>query len=381
MKQHIILTLVVATLSLMTGCTTDEIEIYNTQNTPDLSNPIIQKVSNTVWYNTIGVSEATAKEIWTSKNNIYKPSDYASSLLYQAAWTSLTLYRDGTSNMVFIPPFLSNTAIHAKGNWSVSTEEENTIILSTKTPVSSVTGKIKVLNLETKDNVSSLELSLDFGDRLLTTTLSNENPYEYLNPPLYSALDYNWFTDRTALTETLKANDFVGAWANHDPNEVTDESIIRYTHIEDLLMSTPSFALGFTFNLKGDGSAQILYTGYTYKSVFNTQRELGKTVFSNAKWSVTGNKIWIETDEEYFMSIGEQMMGFVPYSNNQSVLGYEWGIPIRIRSNQKYSIEIITKTADGFWTRVTTKEETCYAFLAKSSLDNVNLINIKDILK
>ena len=59
MKQYIIVTLVIATLCLMTGCTKDEIEIYNTQNTPDLSNPIIQKVSNTVWYNKIGISEAT----------------------------------------------------------------------------------------------------------------------------------------------------------------------------------------------------------------------------------------------------------------------------------------------------------------------------------
>lgn len=370
-----------ATLCSIAGCTKDEIEIYNTRNTPDLSNPIIQKLSNTVWYNKIGISETTAKEIWTSKNNIYKPSDYASSLLYQAAWTSIALYRDGTSNMVFVPPFLANTAIHAQGNWSVSTEEENTIILSTKTPVSSVTGKIKILNLEIKDNVSSLKLSLDFGDRLLTTTLSNENPYEYINPPLFRSLDYNWFSKHSALTEALDANDFIGVWTNHDSNEVTDESIIRYTHIEDLLMDTPAFALGYTLNLKKDGSAQIAYTGYTYKSVFETQNNLGNTVFSNAKWWIKGNKLWLETDEEYFGCIGEQLMAFIPYSDNQTLLGYQWGVPIRIRSNKKYCIEIVEKTTDGFWIRVTTKEETCYAFLKKSTFDNANLINIKDIFK
>lgn len=381
MKQYVIITLVIATLCSIAGCTKDEIEIYNTRNTPDLSNPIIQKLSNTVWYNKIGISETTAKEIWTSKNNIYKPSDYASSLLYQAAWTSIALYRDGTSNMVFVPPFLANTAIHAQGNWSVSTEEENTIILSTKTPVSSVTGKIKILNLEIKDNVSSLKLSLDFGDRLLTTTLSNENPYEYINPPLFRSLDYNWFSKYSVLTEALDANDFIGVWTNHDSNEVTDESIIRYTHIEDLLMDTPAFALGYTLNLKKDGSAQIAYTGYTYKSVFETQNNLGNTVFSNAKWWIKGNKLWLETDEEYFGCIGEQLMAFIPYSDNQTLLGYQWGVPIRIRSNKKYCIEIVEKTTDGFWIRVTTKEETCYAFLKKSTFDNANLINIKDIFK
>jgi len=120
MKQYIIGTLFFATFLFGVSCTKEEIYLYNTQNTPDLSNPIIQKMTNIVWYPEGG----SVVDNWSTRNNIYKPSDYASSLLYNAAWTNLTLYRDGTSNMVFVPPMLINTVIHCKGNWQVSTEEE-----------------------------------------------------------------------------------------------------------------------------------------------------------------------------------------------------------------------------------------------------------------
>lgn len=379
MKQYIIAVLSTIAMFLTTACSTDEIELYNTQNTPDLSNPIIQKVSNIVWYNEL--SAHNTEEVWSSQNNIYKPSDFASSLLYQAAWTSLALYRDGTSNMVFLPPFLPNAPIHAQGNWTVSTEEENTIILTTKTPVSSVTGKLKVLNLETKDNVSILKISLDFGDRLMVTTLSNENPYTYIPTPQLAALDYSWFAERTVSTEALKASDFIGDWINYNDDELVNESMIRYTHMEDLLMDTPAFPLGFSFNLEGNGIARIVYSSRTYKNVFPVQTALGSTVFSNAKWEVKGNKILIATDEELFMALGEQLFGFTPYSNNLTLLGYIEAAPIRIQGNQLYSLEIVEKTTQGFWTRITTKTETCYAFLKKATIDKENLINIKDIFK
>lgn len=379
MKHFISISIAFATLFLTQSCKKEEIYLYNTQNTPDLSNPIIQKVSNTVWYNTI--SDHKVMEIWSSQNNIYKPADFASSVLYQAAWVSLALYRDGTSNMVYVPPFASHVVVHAQGNWTVSTEEENTIILSTKTPVSSVTGKIKILNLEAKDNVSTLKLSLDFGDRLMTAELSNENPYSYLQEPLFKALDQSWFASKTVSTAAINANDFIGNWSGHDnASDLTDYDMVRYTHMEDLLSNTPTFVNGISFNLKEGGNAQIVYSGRTIKSFFEQWTQAGQTVYSNAKWSVNGNKILVESDEEVFFSYGELLFGFVPHSTNLTLLGYDQNsAPIRIRAKQLYSLEIVEKLEKGYWMRVTTKTETFYAFFQKTTFDSTKGINIKEL--
>jgi hypothetical protein len=379
MKHIIIIILAFATLFFVQSCKKEEIYLYNTQNTPDLSNPIIQKVSNTVWYNAIG--DRNVMEIWSSQNNIYKPADFASSILYQMAWTSLTLRRDGTSNMVYVPPFASHVVVHAQGNWAVSTEEENTIILSTKTPVSSVTGKIKILNLETKDNVSTLKISLDFGDRLMTAQLSNENPYDYLQEPLFKALDASWFDGKTVSGTAIDTKEFFGTWAGHDnASDLTDYDMARYTHMEDLLSNTPTFINGISFNIEEGGNAQIVYSGRSIKSFFNEWTQAGKTVYSNAKWSVSGNKILVESDEEVFLSYGELLFGFVPHSTNLTLLGYDKNAtPIRTRAKQLYSMEVIEKAENGYWMRVTTKTETFYAFFKKSTFDQSTAINIKDL--
>jgi hypothetical protein len=297
------------------------------------------------------------------------------------AWTSLTLRRDGTSNMVYVPPFASHVVVHAQGNWAVSTEEENTIILSTKTPVSSVTGKIKILNLETKDNVSTLKISLYFGDRLMTAQLSNENPYDYLQEPLFKALDASWFDGKTVSGTAIDTKEFFGTWAGHDnASDLTDYDMARYTHMEDLLSNTPTFINGISFNIEEGGNAQIVYSGRSIKSFFNEWTQAGKTVYSNAKWSVSGNKILVESDEEVFLSYGELLFGFVPHSTNLTLLGYDKNAtPIRTRAKQLYSMEVIEKAENGYWMRVTTKTETFYAFFKKSTFDQSTAINIKDL--
>jgi len=377
MKRINIISLAFATLLFAQSCKKEEIYLYNTQSTPDLSNPIIQKVSNTVWYNAVG--DQKTMEIWSSQNNIYKPADFASSILYQMAWASLTLHRDGTSNMVFVPPFAQHAVVHAQGNWTVSTEEENTIILSTKTPVSSVTGKIKILNLEAKDNVSILKLSLDFGDRLMTAELSNENPYGTIQEPLFKALDQSWFAEKTVSTAPINAKDFVGTWAGHDnASDLTDFDMVRYTHMEDLLANTPTFINGISFNLEEGGNAKIVYSGRTIQAFLSTGA--GQTVYSDAKWWVSGNKILITSDEEVFFSYGELLFGFAPHSTNLTLLGYDENkTPIRTRAKQLYSLEIVEKSEKGYWMRVTTKTETCYAFLQHSTFDQSKGINIKDL--
>lgn len=378
--KYIITILFLTTLLFLQSCKKEEIYVYNTQNTPDLSNPIIQKMTNIVWYNEI--SAGNTEQIWTSQNNIYKPGDYMSTVLYQLAWVSLALYRDGTSVMTFVPPFVQQAVIHAKGNWMVSTEEENTIILSTKTPVSSVTGKIKILDMETKDNASTVKLSLDFGDRLMTTILSNVNPYGYVQPALFTALDYSWYADKAVSTASIKASEFIGAWAGHsNASELTDYDMVRYTYIEDLLANTPAFVTGLSFDLEDGGKAKIVYTGRASKSYFSEVTGNASIVFSDARWSANGNKIRIETDEEMFVSIGELLFSLAPHYGNLTLLGYNGTTPIRIKSNQLYNLEIVEKTDDGFWARVTTKTETFYAFLQKSAYDKSNMVNIKDIFK
>lgn len=378
MKRIIIISMAFAVLFFTQSCNKEEIYLYNTQNTPDLSNPIIQKVSNTIWYNKI--SDRNTELIWTSQNNIYKPADYMSSILYQMAWVSLTLHRDGTSNMVFVPPFAQHVVIHAEGNWTVSTEEENTIILSTKTPVSNVTGKIKILNLEAKDNLSTLKLSLDFGDRLMTAELSNENPYSYVQEALYKALDANWFDEKTVSTAHINAGDFIGTWAGHDnASELTDFDMVRYTHMEDLLSNTPTFVNGISFNLEENGAAKILYSGRSIKSYLSQWTEAGQTVYSNAKWSVHGNKIRVESDEELFFSFGEMLFGFAPHLTNLTLLGYDGSTAIRTRAKQLYSLEVVEQLEKGYLMRVTTKTEIFYAFFQKSTFDQSTGINIKDL--
>lgn len=386
MKQYIIVTLFFATFLFGVSCTKDEIYLYNTQNTPDLSNPIIQKMTNIVWYPEGG----SVVDNWSTRNNIYKPSDYASSLLYNAAWTNLTLYRDGTSNMVFVPPMLINTVIHCKGNWQVSTEEENTIILSTKTPVSSVTGKIKILDLEAKENISTAKISLDFGDRLLSLRLVNDNSITQTSA-IGMATQYSWIAEQAILTEPLEESDFIGTWAT-PPSTITDpnrqtiaEDITGIIYIEDLLANTPAFSRGLTFHLQKEGKAQIVYTaGGTSGIIFSYEMGLTENVFSDAKWWVKGNKIFIETNEELFYSIGESMFRFAPHVTNTTLLGYtsaeKYYTPIRIRPNQ-YSFEIIERTDKGFWTRVTTRTEIFYAFLSKTTFDENNTLNIKDVFK
>jgi len=390
MKKHALFIFFILLL-LATGCKKEEIRVYNTQSTPDLSNPIVQKFTNVVWYKAAGSNNMT--ESWASWNNIYKPSDYASSLLYRMAWASLTLYRDGTSNMLFLPPFNSSTAIHCKGNWRVSTEEENTIILSTKTPVTSVTGKIKILSIEAKENLSTAKVSIDFGDRLLIVDLANEHwaPDSFNSHPAYaSAFEYDWFASRQIQTTPLRIEDFIGAWQvpagkRRDGNNFLSdgfpmEEVSRATYVEDLLMHTPNILNGIIFNLQKNGKAQLAYP-QMLSDWYKGRLQTSKNVVSDARWTVKGNKIHIETDEDLFISTGEGLLGLKPNVPGLIYLGESpegnHALPIRILPKQFYIIELISRNEEGFWSRITTRTGVFYVFLFKTEFDGDNIINIR----
>ncbi|MVZ62958.1 hypothetical protein [Sphingobacterium humi] len=387
-----ILSLFFLVFCLLTGCKKEKITLYNILNSPNLTNPIIQKISNQVWYK----DNEGFSETWSTQNNIFKPSDYVSSMLYQAAWTSLTLYRDGTSNMLFMPPYQQGAAIHCKGNWSVATDEENTLILSTKTPVSSVTGKIKILNMENKGNVNTLKLAIDFGDRVLETQFSNRNPntYSMESAAYVAAIDNNWFASQPIQTSALKAEEFIGAWVS--PHSFSNngqsisspdfplEGVMRITYIEDLLMNTPAFFNGVLFNLQDGGKAQIAYP-FLFSSFYKSFLNNSKDIVSNARWTTKGNKLLIETDEDLFLSLGEGLFGLKPHAGEQIYIGeradsqlYTNAQAIRILPKQIYIIELIRKTDKGFWARISTKNAIFYAFLSKTTFDSSNTINIRE---
>ncbi|MBX3255424.1 MAG: hypothetical protein KF862_14880 [Chitinophagaceae bacterium] len=379
MKNYILSVLSLLMLLFANSCKKEEIYVYNTQNTPDLSNPIIEKMTNILWYR----GGLTTTEAWATQNNFYKPAEYASSLLYQAAWANFILYRDGTSNMVFTPPFAQNAVIHCKGNWEVSKEEENTIIIATKTPVTSVTGKIKILDMEAKDNLIRAKISIDFGDRLLELGLINESTYEHQSPAMISGLDPEWVNQQTILKDPLKADDFTGAWKNGiDYDSQTEqmplENLVRYTYIEDLLAHTPMFLNGLVFNLQNNGKAQIVYPS-TYN--WDLKMDQNIKIISEGKWSVKGNKMLLETDEELFMTIGEGLFNFKPHLPGLQLLGYgeRSNSAYRILPKRFYSFEIIRRTDIGFWTRVTTNTEVFYTFMSKTQFDGSNTLNVKQL--
>jgi hypothetical protein len=187
----------------------------------------------------------------------------------------------------------------------------------------------------------------------------------------------------------LKAEDFVGAWSiptgteNGKTFSSTDfpmEGLRRIAYVEDLLTNTPSFAYGMTFNLKKDGKADLYYyNNYFYNSEFDTD----KTVVSDARWSVKGNKLLIETDEEMFLSIGEGLFGLTSHITNIISLGISPKTKqnIRIMPRQFYSIELISRNEKGFWARVTTQNAVLYSFLSKAEFNDSNTVNIKELFK
>ena len=384
--------ILISAVALFTGsCTKKDIVVENTIITPDLSNPIMQKISNQTWYRNPAVlsqeAENDLKYIWETKVNVPSPSESMATLLYGLAFQNLTLNRNGTSNMLFIPPFFPNAYFHLQGTWQVAKTDENAIILNTKTPVSNNTAKIKVLDLEAKDQTTTLQVSMDFGNRLLDFRFFN-NTF-HTDPVKREAEDYRWIEKQVVSTTPLKATDFVGAWAsaNYDGSvslpEPKEKEVIRATHIEDLLLATPTLLSGQAFDLRADGTASIAYKVFenTFGSDFKKALPEGKTLVSDATWEVKGNKIFIKTDEAFFYSVGEVLFHLPVYGEYLTQVGVVEDLPIRIQKYRYYAIELIEKTDAGFWSRITTNDAIFYAYLSKTPFDVNNTINIKNAFK
>lgn len=385
-SRHVALSLLLMMGTI--GCSKKDIVIENTSISPDLSNPIIQKISNQTWYKSAGTADGQAKLIWESQKNMPSSSESAANMLYSMAFQNITLNRNGTSNMLFVPPFLTHVYIHNSGTWRVAQTEANAIILNTKTPVSNSTAMTKVLKLEAKDQVSTLHLSMDFGYRLMEFNFVNKS-FVPNDPIKTDAEDLRWFEKQQIATAPLHPKDFIGTWATaHFINPVNTafyggeykkEEIIQVSHIEDLLLATPTFFSGQAFDLQADGSASIAYKLFeTTLNGVEDQIPGGKTVVSKATWEIRGNKIFIHTDEALFYSLGEMLFHLPVYGDRLLTVGHYGDLPIRIQQGRYYAIELIEKTAKGFWSRITTNDGVFYSFLARTQLDANETINIKN---
>ncbi len=377
-------------LLMQAGCRKDTIEVFNTNVSPDLSNPIIQKLTNITWYRQ---DFNSSSEEWKTRYNIPKQSEHLASLLYTMAWWNITLHRDGSSVMLFVPPMLSNTYLHCTGKWKVSETEENTIIVTTKTPVSHTSFKLKVLYLETKDNIGYMNVSLDFGNRILTANLVNAAVDTETN----KLVDYNWYAENAVSATPLDSNDFENTiWARpefrlreEEPignDELKAERITRSNYITDLLTYTPTIlGQSVAFHFEEHGKAYLYYGAFTIFNWVNFAEK--RLLYSDARWSIKGNKIIVETEEEFFESIGENMFTLTIDETRFQTHGqleynaYNPYMKVRTQKNY-YVIEIIKKEANGNLCRITNNEGTFYLFLMnRTGMSLSEKVNIKDILK
>lgn len=363
-----------ACVLLLYGCKKENITLINRQVTPDLSNPVIQKLTENTWY----ITKTTEK--WASTKNIPTPSESMANILYSAALRNITLSRDGSCMMVYAPPMFAGTFIYGAGTWTVSDTEENTIIIATKTPVGNSIFTMKVLYLETKDNVGVLKVTMDHRTRVYEQDFSTINNTYTDFPVLLEGIHYGWIEEMQVRHEHLQESEFAETgWANASRYSFTmrdfaREDLIGVTYIEDLLTKTPIFLYGVKFNLLKNGEARISYTDV---SEFTGD---GRKLYSIATWYTRGNKIMIHSDETLFLSVGENLFALPTYVPGLSLIKQGVNASVYLQSNRTFAIEIISKQRAGNWCRITTNDAIFYAFLRKESADTGDAINLKELM-
>lgn len=380
MKNKITLAVLLLCIAF-NSCKKEEITLYNTQITPDLSNPVIQKITNITWYRAGGL-DAVVEE-WSSTQEVPKASEAAASMLYSMAWLNLTLYRDGTSTMLYAPPLFNYAYIHCRGTWAVSQKEQNTVVINTETPVGPVLIKAKVINLESKENLAMLQLSMDFGNRKIMAYMNNSSNID-ANAPYY---DDAWYSNNPVSDSPLSVSDFIGAWATagYDAQNSTTALqgeerkylVMRSTHVTDLFAQTPNFFSGLMYSFAGGGKAEIIYTPNYFEGGWGTE----KRVVSEATWSVKGNKVMLETDEDLYWSAGELMFSFpVIDMTNVTHHGQIGKLSLRTQAKRFYLFEVISREENGMWCRITTNNANFHGFLFKRQPVTGEKVSIKSLI-
>ena len=209
MKQTLILAGLLATVFFSACDQRNIIDVYEINSTPNLSNPIVQKLTNVSWYRVGSLENAV---VWTTTKFKNKASSPFETLLYSIAWMGMELHRDGTSTLLFRPPLGGSSYIFCQGKWKLSDTEKNTIIIDTKIPVGYTNIKLKVENLEAKDNVGVLTATMDFGDRVLrldfynSTSIFGDDPDREF-PDVGKSTNRDWFSTMNVKQDKLIDHD------------------------------------------------------------------------------------------------------------------------------------------------------------------------------
>ena len=114
MKQTLILAGLLATVLFSACDQRNIIDVYEINSTPNLSNPIVQKLTNVSWYR---VGNQENEVVWTTTKFKNKASSPFETLLYSWAWMGMELHRDGTSTLLFRPPSRRKFLYLLQGKW------------------------------------------------------------------------------------------------------------------------------------------------------------------------------------------------------------------------------------------------------------------------
>jgi len=381
--KHIVL----AALSLATlfaACDQrNVIDVHQEATVPDLNNPVVQKLTSTTWFKDVNLN--IPNDSWSSTNYSKKASGPFEGMLYTMAWLGMELQRDGTSTLIFYPPVTKYQFLLCRGKWKTSPTDPNTIIIDTKTPVGYATMRVKVMDMQTKDNVAMIRTYIDTGNRVMMidffnggSVLEGGSPTEF---PDLRNMRQAWFDGMQVSRQPIDKGLFNNtAWemSPHSRDVEKDFEIpqmaIRTTFINDLLTKTPSLVYGAKFNFAQDGNVYIDIPSVVKETAFRpwASQVEDKTIMVKGTWRTQGNRIIIETNELPFASVGEAVFQLpvdlqpldVLFSDNN-------GDAVRVWKNYYIIIEYIKPANTGAWFRISSPQETYYLFMRKQPIDKL----------
>ena len=381
--KHIVL----AALSLATlfaACDQrNVIDVHQEAAVPDLNNPVVQKLTSTTWFKDVNANIPNVS--WSSTNFGKKASAPFEGILYSMAWLGMELQRDGTSTLIFYPPLTKHQFLLCRGKWKTSPTDPNTVIIDTKTPVGYATMRVKVMDMQTKDNVAMIRTYIDTGNRVMMidffnggSVLEGGSPTEF---PDLRNMRQAWFDGMQVSRQPIDKSLFNNtAWemSPHSRDVEKDFEIpqmaIRTTFINDLLTKTPSLVYGAKFNFAQDGNVYIDIPSVVKETAFRpwASQVEDKTIMVKGTWRTQGNRIIIETNELPFASVGEAVFQLpvdlqpldVLFSDNN-------GDAVRVWKNYYIIIEYIKPANTGAWFRISSPQETYYLFMRKQPIDKL----------
>lgn len=387
--RHIVL----AALSLATlfaACDQrNVIDVHQEAAVPDLNNPVVQKLTSTTWFKDVNLN--IPNDSWSSTNYSKKASGPFEGMLYTMAWLGMELQRDGTSTLIFYPPVTKYQFLLCRGKWKTSPTDPNTVIIDTKTPVGYATMRVKVMDMQTKDNVAMIRTYIDTGNRVMMidffnggSVLEGGSPTEF---PDLRNMRQAWFDGMQVSRQPIDKGLFNNtAWemSPHSRDVEKDFEIpqmaIRTTFINDLLTKTPSLVYGAKFNFAQDGNVYIDIPSVVKETAFRpwASQVEDKTIMVKGTWRTQGNRIIIETNELPFASVGEAVFQLpvdlqpldVLFSDNN-------GDAVKVWKNYYIIIEYIKPANTGAWFRISSPQETYYLFMLKQPI--ATLTDVKGV--